>query len=233
MKKLLVLGGSGFIGSEVVKDLAMTDTFENVVVADGNVKRAEKLVKALNDNRFSALKINVEDREDIVRLMKQFDLVCNCLPFKYDTYITQCCYEAKVTGIDLGATKDQLEMHEKFIDDELTFVVCCGISPGTSNVIAGYAAERCDNIEEVHIGFASYRALATAPGLVRTTLWEIDPNETGRMYYENGEFIKVPPFADGKVIDFPEPIGSQEAYHVPHNEVYTIPRSIPDVKKLA
>lgn len=233
MAKLLVLGGSGLIGSEVVKDLARTDVFGEVLIADGDLKKTNDLVKSLKDNRFSALEINVEKREDIIELMKQFSLVCNCLPFKYDTYITECCYEAKVTGIDLGATKDQLEMHEKFIEDGLSFVVCCGITPGTSNAIAGYVAERCDSVEEVHVSFASYRALSTSPGLVHTTLWEIDPGEEGRMYYENGEYIKVPPFAGAKLIDFPEPIGTQETYHVPHNEVYTIPRSIPDVKKVS
>lgn len=232
MKKLLVLGGAGLIGSEVVKDLARTNTFSEVVVADMNIVKAEGLIRSLDDKRFSTLQIDVENKESVVALMKQFDIVCNCLPFKYDTYITQCCYEAKVVGIDLGATRDQLEMHEKFIDEGLLFVVCCGITPGTSNVLTGYVAERCDSIEEVHVSFASYRALATAPGLVHTTLWEIDPNEKGRMYYENGEFIEVPPFAGAKIIDFPEPIGPQEAYYVPHNEVYTIPRSFPDVKKV-
>lgn len=233
MKKLLVLGGAGLIGSEVVRDLSRTSEFEEIVLGDINTKKVQKLADSLDDSRVKVLTLDIENRSETVKLMKNFDIVCNCLPFKYDTYITDCCYEARVTGIDLGATKEQLEMHEKFIKSGQLFVVCCGITPGTSNVIAGYAAERCDSIEEVHIAFASFRALATAPGLVHTTLWEVDPNETGRMYYDNGEFIKIPPFARAKVIDFPKPIGPQETYYVPHNEVYTIPRSISGVKKVS
>lgn len=43
LKNLLVLGGCGLIGSEVVKDLAATSEFETITVADGNYEKAHLL----------------------------------------------------------------------------------------------------------------------------------------------------------------------------------------------
>lgn len=39
LKKLLVLGGCGLIGAEVVRDLAATSEFEKITVADGDYKK--------------------------------------------------------------------------------------------------------------------------------------------------------------------------------------------------
>ena len=165
LKKLLVLGGCGLIGAEVVRDLAATSEFEKITVADGNIEKAEELVASLNDPRFDARAVQVKDKASVVALMKDgYDLVCNCLPFEFDTYITQCCVDAGVTGTDLGATKDQLAMNGLLEEKGLLFVVCDGISPGTSNMIASYANEKLDRLDEVHIAFASFRAIQTAPG---------------------------------------------------------------------
>ncbi len=230
---LIVLGGVGLIGSEVVKDLSATSNFSRIIIADQDLGKAEKFINELQDDRLDARPIDVNDREKLVELISKYPVVCNCLPFKFDTYITECCYKAGVNGIDLGATKDQLEMDGQLQEKQLSFVVCCGITPGVSNVIVSHAAEQCDYLEEAHVYFASFRAIATAPGLVRTTLWEIDPNESDRMYYENGTYHRVPPFAGAKEVAFPDPIGLQETYYVPHNEVYTIPRSFPSIKKVS
>lgn len=230
LKNLLVLGGCGLIGTEVVRDLSATSEFDTITIADGNLEKAQELVKSLNDPRFSAVQIEIREKEKVVELMKGFDLVCNCLPFEFDTYINECCVQAGVTGTDLGATKDQLAMNGLLEEKGLLFVVCDGISPGTSNMIAAYANQKLDRLDEVHIAFASFRAIRTARGLVKTTLWELDPNEGGRSYFAEGEQHYVGPFTGMKMVDFPEPFGTQPAYYVPHNEVYTIPMTMPSVK---
>jgi len=233
MLELIVLGGAGLIGSEVVRDLSRTSSFSRIVLADQNITKAEQLINELQDDRLETEYLDINKRDQLVGLISKFPTVCNCLPFQYDTYITECCYEAGVNGIDLGATSDQLEMDKQMQDKQLAFVVCCGITPGVSNMLVSHAAGQCDQLEEAHVYFASYRAILTAPGLVRTTLWEIDPNEKDRMYYENGNYHRVPPFSGAKVAPFPDPIGPQETYFVPHNEVYTVPRSFPSVKRVS
>ena len=230
-KHLLVLGGCGLIGSEVVRDLSATSKFETITVADGNYEKAVALVESLNDPRFSVRKVEIRNKQEVIDLMKDgFDIVCNCLPFEFDTYINECCLAANIVGTDLGATKDQLAMNDQLVEKGLLFVVCDGISPGTTNMIAAYANEKLDRLDEVHIAFASFRAIQTAPGLVRTTLWELDPNEGGRSYFLDGKQHYVGPFSGEKIVDFPEPFGDQPAYYVPHNEVYTIPMTMPTVK---
>jgi saccharopine dehydrogenase-like NADP-dependent oxidoreductase len=74
--------------------------------------------------------------------------------------------------------------------------------------------------------------MAPAPGLVHTTLWEFDPNIEDRVYYQNGEYVKVPPFSGERTVEFAEPIGVQKVYYVPHPEPLTIPSAIPSLKKM-
>ena len=66
LKNLLVLGGCGLIGAEVVKDLAATSEFEKITVADGNYDKAVELVKSLDDSRFSARKVEIKNKDEVV-----------------------------------------------------------------------------------------------------------------------------------------------------------------------
>ena len=65
LKKLLVLGGCGLIGAEVVRDLAATSEFEKITVADGDYKKAQELVASLNDPRFDARAVQVRDKASV------------------------------------------------------------------------------------------------------------------------------------------------------------------------
>jgi len=46
------------------------------------------------------------------------------------------------------------------------------------------------------------------------------------VYYEDGEFIWVGPFAGLKTVDFGGQIGVQETYYIPHPETRTMPKSL-------
>lgn len=80
-----------------------------------------------------------------------------------------------------------------------------------------------DVLEEVHIAFGTFRAVALSPGLLHTVLSEFSP-ATRRFYYEAGQFVEVPPFSGEREIDFAAPIGRQKTYFVPHSETFTLPR---------
>jgi saccharopine dehydrogenase-like NADP-dependent oxidoreductase len=93
------------------------------------------------------------------------------------------------------------------------------------------AGKILDRLEEVKICWAAFRATAPSPGLLETTLWEFEPNNPERVYFE-GTFKHVPPFAGAELVDFGHPIGRHEVYYVPHSETKTIPRSFPSVRKV-
>jgi saccharopine dehydrogenase-like NADP-dependent oxidoreductase len=91
--------------------------------------------------------------------------------------------------------------------------------------LARHAADQLDQVDEVHIAFASYRAIAPSPGLLDTVLDEFSPGSR-RFFWRQGEFVEVPAFSGAKRVAFADPVGEIETYYVPHSETHTIHRFI-------
>jgi len=230
--KVLVLGGAGAICSEATKDLSLTSNFSEIAIGEIDIKKAKALAAELNDSRVSIVEINVENTEKLINLMKDFDIIVNGLPFKYDEKVTEAAIVAKVNGLDVSGLQDLEKHNEEAKKAGIIYIPGVGATPGVTNLLAKYAANNLDEVYEIQISHAAYRSLAPSPGLLDTTLWEYDPTVKDRCYYENGKYIYVPPFSGGKIVEFPKPIGPQETYYIPHPELKTLPKSIKGVKKI-
>lgn len=223
---ILVLGGCGAMGSEATRDLAATSSADRIVVADVDIGKAEAFCRELGDRRLSAVQVDVMDPAALRSLFEQFDFVLNCTSNKFGVQVVEAAIAARRSMLDLGGlanTPRQLAMDDKARAAGISVVLGCGATPGVSNLMARRAAEHMDVLEEVHIAFASFRAIALSPGLLHTVLSEFSP-ATKRFYYEGGEFIEVPPFAGARDVEFAPPIGRVETYFVPHSETFTLPR---------
>lgn len=230
--KALFLGGAGFIGTPAVEDLVKTSDFSEIVLGDINLEKAQKLVSRINDKKLSAKFVDVTKEKEFLETVKGFDIVMSSLPFSYDTYVTRACIRAHVNGIDLGTFQEQIDMNDEAKKAGITYVIGSGATPGTTNVLTRHGANMLDRVDEINIAWAAFRCPSPAPGLIYTTLWEFDPGIDDRTYYENGKYVKVPPFSGEETVAFADPIGVQKVYYVPHPEPLTIPKVIP-VKKMA
>ena len=219
--RALVLGGAGAVCKETTRDLAHYSDFEEIVVADYNLAAAQALVDELNDSRLQASLFDAGDYEAMLQRFPQFDVVVNGLPFKYDYIVNKACVEVGVNGLDLSSDDPQFALHEKALQKEMLFIPGVGATPGITNVMAAQGVSHMDTVEEIQVNFAAFRCLAPAPGLLTTTIFEFHPDQDARVYFEDGEFHIVPPFAGEKVVAFPDPIGEQKVYIVPHDETDT------------
>ncbi len=235
MKRALVLGGAGAVCRETTRDLARQDVFDEVVVAEGDLAAAERLLAELGDRRLRLAPLNADDTSSLEQLVRGFDVVVNGLPYRYDMAVTKACVEAGVSGLDLSTTEEQFDFHDRAQEKKIVFVPGMGATPGVTNLMAQRASEGIDRIEEVDIAFAAFRCLAPAPGLLTTTLWEFNPEEPARqrVYFEDGALRPAPPMTGGREVDFGGEIGRQTAYLVPHPETTTLPRSYPALRRVA
>lgn len=218
---------------ETTRDLSETSNFEEIVVADANAEAVERLIGDLKDSRLKPVSFDAEDYDGMLDLFPGFDVVVNGLPFKYDLRVTRACVEAGVNGLDVSTDEWQFDLHEQAVDKGILFVPGVGATPGTTNMMVAHAAERLDRMDEVAIAFAAFRALAPAPGLLTTTIWEFDPEEKAReeVYYEDGDWHPSPPLSGEKLVRFHDQIGERYTYYVPHEENYTLPKSFPTLRK--
>jgi lysine 6-dehydrogenase len=231
--RVLALGGAGAVAKESTWDLAQFSDFDEIVIAEYNVEAGEKLIAEIDDPRLKVMPFDASDYDAMLRVFSQFDVVMNGLPFQYDMAVTRACVEVGVPGCDLSSEESQFALSDEAVHKGISFVPGVGATPGITNMMVRRAMEILDKVETADIYFAAFRCLAPAPGLLETTFWEFDPHaeERPETYYENGTWHPTAPMSGGKRIRFHAQIGEQRVYLVPHDESYTLPRSIPGLKR--
>ncbi len=226
--RIIVLGGCGAMGSEATRDLAQTSDFKEIVVADADLQRAQALASELGGGRMCAMQADARDEVALTEKLRGFDVIANCTTYHFGMNVIRAAIAAQVNYLDLGGlfnTPRQLELDELARKAGVTACLGCGATPGVTNLMARYAADQLERVDEVHIAFASFRSIAPSPGLLDTVLDEFSPGSR-RFFWQEGQFIEVPAFAGAKRIRFSDPIGEIEVYYVPHSETHTIHRFI-------
>jgi saccharopine dehydrogenase-like NADP-dependent oxidoreductase len=97
-------------------------------------------------------------------------------------------------------------------------------------VLVAHAARAFDELEEAHVSWASFRAIAPSRGLLDTILWELSDACPTRLVYQNGRFLRAGFMEGSKLVDFAPPLGRQRVYYVPHPEVTTLPCNFPSLR---
>ena len=225
-KRVIVLGGCGAMGSEVTRDLARTSDFQEILIADADLRKAQVLAEELGGGRVRAEKIDVSDENTLAQRLQGFDVIANSTTYHFGLIVTRAAIRAGVSYLDLGGlfnTPKQLEMDEAARKAGVTICLGCGATPGVTNLITRHAADQMDQVDAVHIAFASFRSIAPSAGLLDTVLDEFSPG-SNRFYWEAGSFVEVPAFSGAKRVRFSEPVSEIETYYVPHSETHTLPR---------
>src|SRR5467141_2079903 len=202
--KIIILGGCGAMGSEATRDLARTSDFEEIVIADADLARAEALAAELGGGRVRAISIDANDEAALTKSLRGFDVVANCTTYHFGLIATRAAIRAGVSYLDLGGlfnTPKQLELDEEARKAGVTICLGCGATPGVTNLMTRHAASQMDQVDEVHIAFASYRSIAPSPGLLDTVLDEFSP-DSKRFYWQEGEFIETPAFSGARQVRF-------------------------------
>jgi saccharopine dehydrogenase-like NADP-dependent oxidoreductase len=224
--RIVVLGGCGEMGTEATRDLAQTSEFEEIVIADVNLPKAQALAEELGGGRVRARMVDASDEQSLSEQFRGFDVVANCTTYHFGLVATRAAIRAGVNYLDLGGlfnTPKQLELDASARAAGVTVCLGCGATPGVTNLMARRAADQLDEVCEVHIAFASFRSVAPSPGLLDTVLDEFSPGSR-RFYWRAGEFVEVAAFSGAKQVHFEEPVGRAEVYYVPHSETHTLPR---------
>lgn len=214
------------MGSEATRDLARTSDFEEIVIADADVVRAQALAEELGGSRVRAIQIDANDEAALTKSLRGFDVVANCTTYHFGLIVTRAAINARVNYLDLGGlynTPKQLDMDEAAQRAGVTICLGAGATPGVTNLMARAAADQLDKVDEVHIAFASFRSIAPSPGLLDTVLDEFS-SSSRRFFWQDGEFIETPAFSGARYVRFAEPVGEIEAFYVPHSETHTIHR---------
>jgi lysine 6-dehydrogenase len=226
--KILCLGAAGKISRESVNDIVQFSDFEKITIADVNETAGKEVVAWLEDPRVNFIKVDVYDREKTINLIKDYDIVMDGTTISMNDHTTSLIVEAGVNGINLNGCTTEWDYDRQFKNIGKVFVPGVGMTPGITNLMAKYAADRLDIVDTIRISHGAFRPIAFSPSITETTRIEYDPNLESRVVYEDGKLIQVPPFARPLEIDLPQPFGTHLQYIIPHAETLTLPKSLAD-----
>jgi saccharopine dehydrogenase-like NADP-dependent oxidoreductase len=246
--RILVVGTGG-VGSAFAGIARRRSFFEHCALADYDTARSQAVAAALDDDRFSAHRIDASSREDVLALIRETgaDAVLNAVDPVFDMPIFEACFEARVTYLDMAMSlskphpeRPYEETGVKLGDEQfaraaaweeagLLALVGMGIEPGAADVFARHAADELfSEIDEVGIRDGSnivVEGYEFAPSFSIWTTIEECLNPPVIWEKERGWFTTAP-FSAPEVFDFPEGIGPVECMNVEHEEVLLVPRWI-------
>ena len=210
-KKILQLG-YGKMGKLVLEDLLKTAQFDELVIADARPGFESELAE-INDARVKPVKLDVDDRQGLLALMKDAQVVVELLPIRYTMQVAQAAVEAgthmvsSVFIIDWsiqdseGARLQQEQMAEvdrKAKEKGLTILKEFGMDPGLDLVIAGETVRQLDEVQVLYTygaGFPEHRLSQANPIGYKFTWSIIDTiysySIPGRII-QNGSVKEVP-----------------------------------------
>ncbi|MBE0557578.1 MAG: saccharopine dehydrogenase NADP-binding domain-containing protein [Proteobacteria bacterium] len=220
--KVLCLGGAGKICREAALDLVQFSAFDEIAIGDYDEKTGREAVQWLNDPRVGFKRVDVRDRAAAVGIMEGYDIVMDGTTITLNGLSTACIAEAGCHGINLNGFGEEYRYDPIFKAKGRTHVPGFGMTPGTTDMMAKYAIDRLDTVDTVRISHGAFRPIAFSASITETTSYEYDPRLPGRVVYEDGEFIQVPPFARPLEVELPAPYGTHPQYIIPHAETKTV-----------
>ncbi len=246
MSKILIIGAGG-VGQVVVHKCAQhPSVFSQIMLASRTKSKCDKIAQGVENQygvKIQTAKIDAEDVPALVKLIRRFKpkMVLNvALPYQ-DLTIMDACLEAGVHYLDTAnyEPKDvakfeyswQWAYQDRFKAAGLMAVLGCGFDPGVTNIYTSYAAKHhFDEIHELDIVDAN----AGSHGKAFATNFnpEINIREVTQMgkYYENGEWIEIPPHSIMKPLNYPE-IGPKNSYVIYHEELESLVKHFPTLKR--
>jgi lysine 6-dehydrogenase len=234
--KVLILGGCGFIGSSIARDLIKSEQVTQVTLADKKVDMAKVASSVRTSPKVSARDLDVmASFTELVKAISGNDVVINCIgPYSEDSINTvKAAIEAGVTYADVcdnGAiTQKMFELNESAKKAGVGVCTGLGSSPGVTNLLAKYGADKLDTVDEINIFFviALIDPIGTA-GLAQAMGQFIGDV----IQYIDGRLVEVPAGSEAEAVEFMLPFGKTEVYYARHPEPFTLPRYIPGVKKV-
>jgi len=184
--------------------------------------------------KVSARRIDVTDVVKLTNLMKNVDVVINCVGpnYMYEIPVAKAAIKAKTNLVDINddyeTTQEMFKLDAKAKKSGITIILGLGASPGINNVIARAGANELDEVEEIHTAWIMSASDPGGLALSRHLLYSLSGKA---LTYQDGKLIEVESFVDGKeLIEFPPPVGKINVYHVGHPEAITLSRCFKNLK---
>jgi lysine 6-dehydrogenase len=217
--RMLVLG-AGLQGSACAYDLLQNPEVSQVRLADLRFDHLPEFLKPLSGPRLIPTTLDVRDREAVLAVMRESDAVMSAIPYYFNLALAECAVEAGVHFCDLGGNTEivfqQKTLAERAAAKGVTVVPDCGVAPGMVNILAEHGIRQLDSVESVRIYVGGLPQEPEPPldyQVVYSLEGVLDYYTTRSWVLRSGQRTQVTALSEREPIEFPEPVGTLEAFH--------------------
>jgi hypothetical protein len=226
--RIFVLGAGG-TGSLLAQLLARQG--HSVWCGDRDVERARRFLGTKSE--IKVVEANARNIWSIVRAGRGANLVINASPAVYNQIILRAALRLRAHYLDLNShlTKhpfrpEQFEYHHRFLAKKRVALICAGVAPGLTNLLAQRGSELLDIVEAVQI-----RLYESTESQDPISTWSAevayDEAISRPRVYRDGRFHLAKRFDEREVFRFPPPIGEVPVYLAAQDEVCMLPYALP------
>ena len=229
--KVLVLGGTGKIGSAVAWDLIQVDDVDAVGLVGRRREALEHTRAWLGSGKVVLHPLDISDRSGMIDLMRGYTVGVIALPDRRTSYaVAECAIEAGLHIVDMleeyhrrpdayeteglslpsGMTLDEYGdyLHSKALEQDVTFLDGIGFAPGLSNITVGEGIRKLDRVDSAiaRVGGIPTKEAASRHPLRYMITWAF--SHVLREYMinvkvlKNGAVVEVGATADREVFRF-------------------------------
>jgi saccharopine dehydrogenase (NAD+, L-lysine forming) len=243
MSKVLIIGAGGVSGVVVHKCASLPEVFSEIMLASRTKAKCDAIAAQL-DRPILTAQVDADNVPELVALIKSFgpELVINvALPYQ-DLHIMDACLETGVSYLDTAnyepedtakfEYKWQWAYHERFKEAGIMALLGSGFDPGVTSVFCTYIQKHY--LDEIHyIDIIDVNAGDHGYPFATNFNPEINIREVtakGR-YWENGQWIETDPLSVKHRFTVPENIGTPNIYLMYHEELESLGKHIPGLKR--
>jgi Saccharopine dehydrogenase NADP binding domain len=225
--RIFVLGAGG-TGSLLANLLARQG--HSVWCGDRDVERARRFLG--KKSKIEVVEANARNIWSIVRAGRSANLLVNASPAVYNNIILRAVLRLRAHYLDLNShltrnpfRPEQFQFHSKFAGKNRVALICAGVAPGLTNLLAQRGAELLDSVESIQI-----RLFESTESQDPISTWSAevayDEAISRPRVYRAGRFHLAKRFDEREVFRFPPPIGATPVYLAAQDEVCLLPHAL-------
>jgi len=215
-----VVFGAGATGARIARQLCSSAAFDAVEVRDPNQERLDRAVGSLG-----GLATAGRGR----RFSGGVDVAVIATPSGSQTALARKAVHAGVTTVttsdDIDEVRNLLDLDQEARYGEIPVVVGAGFMPGLTCLLARYAAQELDAIDELHVAKVGTGGPACARQHHRSL-------SSTALDWRDGRWTRRPGGSGRELAWFPDPVGGRDCYRAALPDAVLLVRAFPGIDRI-
>ncbi|HEY6396160.1 MAG TPA: saccharopine dehydrogenase NADP-binding domain-containing protein [Solirubrobacteraceae bacterium] len=234
--RVAVLGAAGTIAPAILRDLAVSEEVESMLLLDLDGERAAAAASAHGGGKSTSRAVDARNVDELQEVLEDADVLVNTASYRINLDAMSACLKSGCNYLDLGGlywvTRTERELSPEFERTGLLAILGIGSAPGKTNLMAQAAVRelraRGKEIESIEVAAAGRDPVASSDGRLRPpyaiqTL--LDELTLQPVVIRDDQPVQIEPLSDGGTIAYGDPIGRAETIFTLHSELATFAES--------